>query len=262
VIAELDLGVEAPALRDYRVLEEWRDRLVAVHLPFSYDGERLNIAALDDAYRAFSRNVLHASVASALTLKPRLLILHTAPRVWKGAVVGSYERLIDSLQRLADEAAKTAHGVRLCLENNRAYWNGYPPETPPEELDRTGFNQYFGESAEEWRQIVRDVARDHVALCLDTSHATTTTMVTSDLAERERWLFDFLAEPERIAHVHWNGNFLHNHRGRYDTHQPLHQDTLPRSFHQRIKALPTTKTLERLLDEETLRAEWEFIQGL
>ena len=121
---------------------------------------------------------------------------------------------------------------------------------------------------QEWRQLWAAIDRDNVRLCLDTSHATTCAVATSDLAAQaragagvpRRWrgpdyarplvgqLPRWASRPERLAPARGAGN--------------VGQGTLPRPFHAQVKRLAAVKHLEHNSTAEELRDELAFIEQL
>ena len=102
--------------------------------------------------------------------------MHFAPKRWKDpeqvtGQEGDYELMIDGIREVA--AFCEGHDLELVLENLNSYWSDDIKEAPREQVDWSGRNQYYGMAPEEWQQIVLDVDRENVALCLDSSHVVT-----------------------------------------------------------------------------------------
>lgn len=241
-------------------LQPWSDLIECVHLPYSLSGRRLNVAALDDAWRRQSLDmVIHALGWAGRTGAPKVVI-HTAPCRWNGEIVGGYERLVDGVRELAKEAER--HRILICLENSRFYWDGCDPLVSPDEIDLDELNTYFAILPETWLQLAKDVDRSQVRLCLDTSHAVTTAQRVSSLDERVRMLHAFLDAGDWIGHVHWNGNYLADSRGRADSHLPVFAGSIPIEVHRRVAGLDAARHLERKLSGPDLIREMIFIEAL
>lgn len=261
----IEVGLKAGMTRSdleakQSTLAPLQDLLESVHLPFALTGRRVNVAALDEEWRRESLATLETALEQAAILGAPKVVTHAAPRFWDGQVVGEYERLVEGMRTLGNWAQR--HGILVCIENNRTYWDGCDPNTPPEKIDRSGINEYFAELPEAWRQLAVDVQHENVRLCLDTSHATTTAHRTSTIEERLAMMAAFLDAGDWIAHVHWSDSTLADPAGRNDRHLPLGAGDLPREIHQRVLALPATRHLERPLTPEGLMAELTFIQAL
>jgi len=99
-------------------------------------------------------------------------------------------------------------------------------------------------------------------LCLDTSHAVTAAQLLASLDARLAMMHAYLDAGEMIAHVHWNGNYLFDSRGREDQHLSLHVDTIPPEVHRRVARLDASLLFERNIDAPTLMAEIAFAQRL
>ena len=218
-----------------------------VHLPYASE-HALNIAAYDDARRNADIAFLEASIQSARQYNVERAIIHTCGfECIENELVGCYERMIDAMKRLA-KVAKMAN-MTLCIENMvlRA----------PEK------RHLYGSNAVEWLRIFDDVAEPNVRLTLDTSHAASSVIPYATFEERQRHIFDFLAKPERIAHVHWSDSRIATQGAMFaDLHLVPGDGDLPISFHRQIKQLDATFTLEQHCgDEDTLRGV-NFIQGI
>lgn len=262
-----EAGVDLPA---QGIAPVCAPRVRSAHAPFMLDfagrRTRVNIAALDRAWRDASMRAVEEYFAAAARYDSiRLVVMHTAPRVWcddgdgsAPRIVSDYALLVESLRRLADIAR--CFSLSLAVENNRAYWDGDVARFP-RGADPHG-REYFGTSPEEWLAIRRDVARDNLHLCLDTSHATTYAQCFEP-AERQRVMRLFLAEPPAICHIHWNDNDLLHPSGRQDLHLPLGRGTIGDDLHSAISALPgVTRLLEHFYGMETLDDELAYISRL
>ncbi len=258
------LVTEAPVRLEADEFRGLEDLAASAHAPFSLDGKRLNVGCKDDDWRQRSIDAQREYMQRCRRLpKVRKVVLHLAPKRWFDAPdrlqqEGDYDRLIDALQGHADFAAGL--GLDIVLENNRTYYPHQMPDAPTDS-DGLSLNQYFGAQPEEWLQIVRDVDRPNCFGCLDTSHACASAHARPP-SERERNMMAYLAEPERIGHVHWNGNDLFDPAGRDDQHLPIDAPGLPRRLHEAIARLNATKLLEHLFDADVLARELAFIAGL
>lgn len=255
----MDLPSDHNALEAYE-MTSWRDLIYSVHLPFMLSDRRLSLAAIDSEWRHESFDVLRRSIGIASQLGAAQVVVHAAPYRWDGHVVGSYENLIQGLQRVGKLAEE--YNLLVCVENNRTYWDGCDPAQPADEIDRSEINEYFADTPEKWLSLVKDIDADNVRLCLDTSHAVTTAHRSSSLDGRLRIMEEFLAAKEWIAHVHWNDNFLFDSRGRDDEHQLLSVGSIPIDIHSKISRLPASKHLEHRLNSTELIASLQFIRKL
>ncbi len=220
------------------------DRVQAIHASFSSDtGGRLNPASPDPNVRAEALAGWNEGLDVAVSAGASLVIVHAAPENWDGGRgVGRYELLVDALDQLGDRA--TEHDICIAVENNRRYWGDTPDDTDPSDVDLDALDVYFATFPEDWIRLAGDVDHPNVGICLDTSHATTVAQEKPMGEERERRLFDYLAEPEAITHVHWSGNYLGKPDGRLDSHCAVGGGDLPKAFHARIAELSATKTFE------------------
>jgi len=241
-------------------------RVASGHAPFGIEGMRLNIAAVDDPFREMSIKMVTDYIESAAAVPSlRKVNIHAAPRRWHREAQtsgreGSYDRLIDALRRIG--AAARRHGIEIVVENNRAYWEGVAESTLLEEVDRDAQDVYFCTAPEEWIRACEDVAMENVRLCLDTSHACTYAQTFPEGEERWAAMDAFLARPELVSHVHWNGNFIDENRGRDDSHLGVGKGTLGSEFHRKIKSHGATKLLEHWHGLDALEEELEYILGL
>lgn len=273
VVSKMGFGVEAPSKSELAAWQDRREDFTSAHAPFCMPrvpGDagtcRVNIAATDTEFRAESLAVIERYIRGTKALPHcRIVNMHAAPKVFRipaqmRGAVGAYELLIEGLRRLADVAGSL--GRVLVVENNRCYWDEIPPDDQESAPGPRVGKDYFGTTPEEWLAIGNDVAHDNFGLCLDTSHAATFVQTVYDRSEREKLLMAFLERPWAIRHVHWNGNYIEDFRGRDDQHLALGADSLPRDFHRAVKALPLRKLLEHDYGQRALDAEMEFIAGL
>ena len=72
----------------------------------------------------------------------------------------------------------------------------------------------------------------------------------------------FLARPDLIRHVHWNDNYLHDPRGRVDSHALIGKGSLPKEMHRAIKTLDAMLHIEHFYTIEGLEEELEYIAQL
>lgn len=265
VLTRYGFSAEAGTTLDDPAHTGVEDLVISAHVPYSCPDGRLSIADIDDQLRETSIRAITTYLEGAHERFPNLrqINMHCSPKRWASEtrpLEGSYDRLIDAIQRIGDRAAKS--DVRVVVENNRAYWEEVPDETPADQVDRDAQNDYFGIEPEEWIGIQRDVDRPNVFLCLDTSHACTHAQTVVDPNERAEVMFRYLEAGDALTHFHWNGNDLATSAGRQDKHFSLHEDTLPASLHARIKAWAGTHLLEHWYGEEALEKELAFIDQL
>ena len=265
-LRRLGLNTEASMADDIDEMDDFADVLVSAHAPAVIDGSlRLNIAATDAGFRQTSIRVILQYVERAARYpNVRQINMHFAPKRWKDpeqstGQEGDYELMIDGIRQVA--AFCEQHGQELVMENLNSYWSDDIKDAPREEVDWSGRNRYFGMAPEEWQQIVLDVDRGNVALCLDSSHVVTYAHRFPE-EQREERVLAFLSRPELIRHVHWNDNYLYDARGRSDSHAPLDKGTLPTEMHRRIKYLDATLLMEHFYGVEVLEEELAFIDGL
>lgn len=240
---------------------EWVDLIRTIHLTWTRNG-RINLATPDRDRRETDLEFLKNHVSLGKEVKPLLYVIHPlGVRQLEGVPAGEWDILVPMLQRLADETRSERSGP-LVIENNRVYWEGVSDSTPIEEADRSGVTRCFGETAEEWGALVQAVDRDDVHLCLDLSHASTTTKLYPPGPEREQCLRAFLRFSDRIRHVHWSDSHLQDNRGRDDLHLPVGQGTLPRWFHQAIRELGVTYMFEVKAEPEVIMDMLAFVRSL
>jgi sugar phosphate isomerase/epimerase len=238
--AGVEVTVGADGLAPFR---EALDLIRTVHLPFTR-GRRLNLATPDETAREADLDYLKRSIAAVRPVAPALYVVHpTGLRRWEGVPAGEWDILVHMLRRLADETRPDRTGP-LAIENNRTYWNGVPDHVPVEAADRSNVNRCFGETPAEWIALAEAVDRDDVRLCLDLSHATTSAHLHPNGPAREACLREFLTPRDRLTHVHWSDNYLHDARGRADSHRFVGRGDLPRWFHAAARRLPATFMFE------------------
>ncbi|MAG35124.1 MAG: hypothetical protein CL878_02595 [Dehalococcoidia bacterium] len=264
MVAELGLGVEALMRADGEVAlpASHAPYLFSVHLPFTDDEGRLNVGAYDEARREVSIDTVLGAIDVACDVGAARGVIHSMGLVrFEGAEVGDWDRTVAGLQRIADYAR--AKDLELVLENVVFYWPPVPPHIPAEQADRSQCLYQLGREPQEWRELWAAIDRDNVRLCLDTSHATTRAVASSNLEEQIKCVHEFLdVGGDLITHVHWSDNYLGGHRGRDDSHLHVGQGTLPRAFHARVKQLAAVKHLEHKSTVEELRAELAYIEHL
>ena len=239
--------------------------MVSGHGPYLEGGVRWNIAATDDEYRTRSLEAMRAFIQMSPRF-PRLkqVNLHFPARQWRDEAQphghrGTYDRMIDGFRELAAVAA--VQGIELVLENGNAHWSGVPEDFPTEQVDWSDRNQVFGSAPDQWIGICKDIDRDNVGLCLDSSHIVTHSHTVPE-EQRGDEVMKFLSEPDMIRHVHWNDNYLYDSRGRTDQHALLGKGTLPEEVHKRIKRLDATLHIEHFYGVEELEAELQYIDSL
>ena len=265
-LRRLDLNTEASMADDIDDMADFADVLVSAHAPAVIGEEvRLNIAATDADFRKASIQVIIDYIEKAARYpNVRQINLHFAPKRWNDPAQtvgreGKYDLMIDGIRQVA--ASSERHELEVVLENLNSYWSDDIKEVPREQVDWSHRNQYFGMAPEEWQQIVLDVDRANVGLCLDSSHVVTYAHRFPE-EQREERVLAFLSRPELIRHVHWNDNYLYDDRGRTDSHAPLDKGTLPTEMHRRIKYLDATLLMEHFYDVDILEEELKFIDSL
>ena len=244
-LTQYTIGIEYFVTR-HESLPNWEQYIPFVHgIHLPYAG--LNLAALDDSVRQQSIDTVKAAIDVGVRFPVDRMVMHSMGiRSKDGAVLGTYERMIDGIAQLADYAA--SRDIILCIENQALHVPG---------LER------FGTTAESWLQIPGDVNRSNVLLTLDSSHAATAAAVLETAEERFAYLYRFLERPELIGRVHWSDSRLGtNEAFMKDMHLVPGEGDLPRDFHQKIKALPVLKTLEQTRPEADMIRGLEFIESL
>ena len=239
------LGVEAHIGR-YDALPDWNRYIPfvgGVHLPYS----GCNLAAIDDALRLASIEKIKGAIDIGVGYPVDRMVMHIIGIVEQNGVnVGTYERVIDSIGKIADYA-KTKN-ITICLENQALH---NPAVT------------VLGTSAEEWFKIREEVGRDNVMLTLDTSHAATAAAHKDTAKERLAYMYEYLRHPELIGRVHWSDSMLKNNEAFiHDMHLIPGEGDIPKDFHKMIKNLDAVKTLEQKRAEPDVERGLEFIESL
>ena len=264
LVAELGFGIEAmiSATGEIALPASHTPYLFSVHLPAGDAEGRLNVGAFDEARREASIQTVQRAIDVACDVGATRGVIHSMGIVrFEGAEVGDWDRTVAGLQRIADHAR--AKDFDLVLENVVFYWDSVPAHIPAEQADRSQCVYQLGRVPQEWRDLWTAIDRDNVRLCLDTSHATTRAVASSDLEEQIRYAHEFLdVGGDLITHVHWSDNYLGGHRGRNDSHLHVGQGTLPRAFHARVKQLAAVKHLEHKSTPVELQAELDYIEQL
>jgi len=234
----LELTLRSPAAAERVAASQFLcEKTRAVHLPYTFRGTRLNIADTDADFRHRSIELIVETLKAAEPLKAvsRYVIHPLSLETWDGRPRGTYALAIDSFRELMKRAAGCLRGP-MVLENNRVY---FPASEGGERS-----NRIFADNPAEWRRLASDVGHHQLGLCLDTSHAVTSAQMLPKNKRRE-CLREFLAEGEKIIHVHWSGNYPDTRRGRQDSHEALgRKGTQPLWFHRAIARLDATKTVE------------------
>lgn len=229
---------ESPRYREYAPY------IKGIHLPYS----NINIAAFDKDEREHSIAVLEENIEQTCRMNIPQMVIHSSSfETRDGKCVGEYTIMIESFRKIADFAA--ARKVVLCLENMvlREPWK----------------RRMYCDSAREWYQVREDIGRDNVMLTLDTSHAASSVTLFQTAAERFSALYDFLAHPEYIIHLHWSDARLTANSARYmDMHLLPGQGDLPRDFQRQLKHLDAVITLEQGATDGQRDAALDFIARL
>ena len=244
-LAECNLGVEAHIGR-YDAQPGWEKYISfvgGVHLPYN----DYNLAALDDRHREYSIESLKRAIDAGCEYPVDRMVMHAmGVKERDGVVLGTYERMIDGIKRLADYAA--AKGITLCIENQA--------EHVPHRIA-------YGVRAEQWYKIREDVNKPNVMLTLDTSHAACAAALIAGAENRFNYMYEFLKHPEYIGRVHWSDSRLTKAEAFFhDMHLIPGEGDLPRDFHKKIKGLDAIKTLEQKRPEADVRLGLEFIESL
>lgn len=244
-LTQYDMGIEYFITR-HESRPNWAQYIPfihGIHLPYA----GLNLAALDDALRQHSINAVKSAMDVGIQFPVDRMVMHSMGiRLKDGEILGTYDRMIDSIAELADYAA--AKKIILCIENQALHVPN---------LER------FGTFADDWLKIPGDVNRSNVLLTLDSSHAATAAAVLKTAEERFAYLDRFLAKPELIGRVHWSDSCLGtNEAFMKDMHLVPGEGDLPLDFHKKIKALPVLKTLEQTRPEEDMIRGLAFIESL
>lgn len=148
----------------------------------SIAADRIDLSSLDDRTHLDSIDDLKRCLDWARAAGATHLIVHPGGLSAPEDRLARSARLLDGLSRLADHASG---GPLLCVEN-------MPPGVHP------------GSRMEDLSQIVGDLARDEVALVIDTGHAA----IVAQPADQT------LAAGSRLASTH-----VHDNDGRQDSHQ-------------------------------------------
>ncbi len=244
-----NLGFEGEILKVQKKTdwEEIKQFMISSHLPFT-SSRALNLASYNDVERKEDMEYLRQAIAASAAHGIDRVIIHTCGfESIEGKLTGCYERMIDGLKTLADEAK--SRKLLFCIENMVLR----SPET----------RHLYGSSATEWFRIFDDVDSSNVCLALDTSHAASSVMGYASREEREKHLFDFLARPEIIKHIHWSDSKIENQDALFgDLHLIPGDGDLPLEFHRQVKALDALRVFEQnCSDEDSLRA-MAFVDGL
>jgi len=239
----LELLLRSAASVKYILAEpHLKKNIRVIHLPYTFRGNRLNIADNDSAIRRRSIRLVVDTIRRAFALvNVRKYVTHPlALETWDGKPRGTYEAAVDSFKEMMERVQGYLHGP-VVLENNRVYF----------EPGRNGRrrNRIYGDNPEEWRRLAKDVGHPMFGLCLDTSHAVTTTQLLAK-KQRDKCLREFWEGDGEILHVHWSGNFPYDKRGRNDSHEAIGKEgTQPLWFHRGIAKLKASKTIEVLRPE-------------
>jgi sugar phosphate isomerase/epimerase len=223
-----------------------------IHLPYTFKGNRLNIADDDRAIRRRSiRLVVDTIKEAAALVNVRKYVTHPlALETWDGKPRGTYEAVVNSFKEMMERVEGYLHGP-VVLENNRVYFE------PGRSTKRR--NRICGDNPDEWRRLAKDVGHPMFGLCLDTSHAVTTAQLLPK-KQRDKCLREFLEGDDEILHVHWSGNFPYDRRGRNDSHEAIGKTgTQPLWFHRKVAALNASKTIE-VLRPERADASIEYLR--
>lgn len=244
-LRENELFVEAHIGR-YDALPGWDQYIPfvrGVHLPYA----KLNLAAFDDSHRLNSIETVKHAIDVGCQYPVDRMVMHTMGiESLDGVRLGTYERMIDGIQILADYAGQK--GITLCIEN---------------QAQHIPHRVIYGVYADEWYQICEDVDRENVLLTLDTSHAACAAATFAGADERFAYMNEFLKHPEKIGRVHWSDSRLKKAEAFYqDLHLIPGEGDLPRAFHRRIKHLDAVKTLEQKRSEEDVKRGLAFIESL
>jgi len=281
VILEQDLSVEAKG-SDLE-LGALSERVTSAHAPWQDDATRirLNLSSVREETRQHALQTMERWIEQAHAAFPNLqvIVTHAAPHYFPDPPIrpgktdtlpelkpelSDWGRLVESMQTLARKCAGL--GLVLAVENNWAYWDGIPEDADITKLGPGDFVEYWCSSPAEWRQLAKDVNEPGLGMCLDPSHAVPYCQRQVDVEARIETLFEYVAEPDLIAHLHWNGSDIRTNRGRHDMHLCVGTGTLGDEFHARLKAraaqLPQPVTLEHWHGPDALAAELRYIEAL
>lgn len=258
------------------------DRVVSGHAPIGLSGSngwRVHVASTMPDLRQASLRAVCEYVQEAHRLFPRLrhVNMHAAPKQFPDPPVrpgrnpvpllrpdlARWELLVDAVRTVARLCASL--GLTLSVENNWAYWDGVPPDAPPETIDPARFVEYYCTSPEEWLRLAVDVNEPNFAMCLDPSHATPYCHRWHHDRRREV-LSGYLSDVSRIGHLHWNDSDLWHVRGREDLHLPVGEGNLGKDFHRALKQWASGEghiaLLEHWVDQAALERELAYIAAL
>jgi sugar phosphate isomerase/epimerase len=268
LLAKYDMRVEVGQAYYEDAVANVADLVASVHLPWN-EAElgRHNYAAVDNEFRRVSIDRIRAAIVFAGRHFPaaEVAVLHGAPYRWmthehEGGRVGDYELFIAGLREFADLTAQ--YELLLTLENNNCYWVNAAGEFSWEDAAPTPDMRYFGCTPEHWLAAYDDVAHANLKLCLDTAHACTYAHTIADHGERTEALLSYVARPEAIAHVHWNGHQAFEPEGRTDKHLNVGKGSIPEALHRRVKQLDASHLLEHYHGEDALIEELAYIDAL
>ena len=244
------IGFEAHITRVEK-REDWdslKPFIATAHLPYS-STRALNIGSYDDKARKEDIEYLKNAILIAAGYGVDRCVIHTCGfESMNDELVGCYERMIDALKTLAKFAKKQK--LMMCIENMV--------------LRNPRLRHLYGSNAAEWLGIYDDVDESNVMLTLDTSHAASSVMGYRTKRERSKHLFDFLARPEIIAHIHWSDSRIATQDALFgDLHLVPGQGDLPKKFHREVKSLDAVRVFEQdhSSDEEALGAI-AFVESL
>ena len=266
-INNYDLRSETSLRDDIEDYAEYSNVLFSAHAPIEVDGQRLNVASVDEEFKNYSIEVIKTYIDKC-SVFPNLsqLNLHFGYKRWLldsqiHGRIGDYENHILAVREIADYAYK--YEIEIVMENLNSYWagNNISPDDDFSKVDWSNKNEPFGMYPGEWIQMCEDINKDNVKLCLDSSHICTYAQRFPE-PDREMEIMKFLSRPDLIKHVHWSDNYLYDVRGRTDSHLSVGTGTIPIDFHKKIKELDATILLEHYYSEEDLLKELEFIYKL
>ena len=229
-------------------LEAYAPFVKTVHLPYSGANGFLNLGAFDDAWRLESIECIKTAIDMSVRYNVTKAILHPCCFLEKEhQKVGEYSRMIDAMREIFDYAAKAK--LVICLEN--------------QVLRHPDIRVIVGTSAAEWRQLPIDIGKSNVALCLDTSHASSVAAHAETPEARIKVLWDFFKEPESITHFHWSDARVINGEAKYqDMHLVPGTGDIPLELHKAIAKHPGSKLLEQRSTEDACAAGLTFIASL
>ena len=265
VMKRLGLKAEAGMAVDISTVGEFSEVLISAHAPSIKDGQRLNIAATDAPFRRMSIDHLLAYVDAARRYpNVRQVNMHFAPRravedTQIGGQEGDYRPA--HRRRPGDSGLRPGARNRDRVGKQRQLMGWHSRGRSGGRGGLVEQERYLWNVAEEWSQVCEDVDRANVGLCLDSSHACTHAHRFPE-EQREAKVLEFLAKPHLIRHAHWSDSYLHDTRGRTDSHLLVGKGSLPIELHRGIKYLDATLLLEHFRSAEELEEELEFIDSL